>query len=72
MLTVLLKYLPEVDCRIGSLEMRSRTSRQPQGVDCRIGSLESRMSQSAMGGAVDCRIGSLERILNKRDLRLYC
>ena len=61
-----------VDCRIGSLEIEENFKPGDYWVDCRIGSLESRMSQSAMGGAVDCRIGSLERILNKRDLRLYC
>lgn len=41
-------------------------------VDCRIGSLESKRTYPFLMEKVDCRIGSLERILNKRDLRLYC
>ena len=41
-------------------------------VDCRIGSLENVKQALKDTARVDCRIGSLERILNKRDLRLYC
>ena len=46
--------------------------RSTYAVDCRIGSLEINKEIYAQGTDVDCRIGSLERILNKRDLRLYC
>lgn len=61
-----------VDCRIGSLEMVLLTIGLLSIVDCRIGSLENVKQALKDTARVDCRIGSLERILNKRDIRLYC
>ena len=62
----------QVDCRIGSLENPLFNFFQGPCVDCRIGSLENVKQALKDTARVDCRIGSLERILNKRDLRLYC
>ena len=61
-----------VDCRIGSLETERANNQSGGNVDCRIGSLEILDFRLRLPVDVDCRIGSLERILNKRDLRLYC
>ena len=49
-----------VNCRIGSLEIKTANVIRPPSVNCRIGSLENQRCAHKADGHVNCRIGSLE------------